>query len=228
MKTQFGLIALATCLAACSTLQSAAAPLAAALTPSVEAAEIVTGPPSGAAFDAEAQVVRGPWSEARIAQARADDRFDAFSAFAPVLGETFTEANYPLTDAALERVLTPLGAAIGVAKDRYDRERPFEVDNAVTTCIEASDRIRASGSYPSGHAAFGWAWGLVLAELNPNNADAILARARAYGDSRVVCGLHYPSDVEAGRTIAAAAIARLHAEPGFRAALDAARVEFGR
>lgn len=215
-------------LAACSTLQNTALPIAAAVTPSVDAVEVISGPPSGAIFEAEAQTVRGPWSEARTAQARADDRFDAFNAFAPVVGEGFTEVNYPLTDAALERLLAPLGAAIGVAKNRYDRERPFEVDSAVTTCIDATDRIRASGSYPSGHAAFGWAWGLVLAELAPAHADAILARAREYGDSRVVCGLHYPSDVEAGRTIAAAALARLHAEPEFRASLDAARTEFQR
>lgn len=215
-------------LTACATLQNAALPLVAALTPSVDSVEIVAGPPSGAMFDAEAQTVRGPWSEARIAQARYDDRFDAFSAFAPVLGEGFTEADYPLTDAALERVLAPLGAAIGVAKNRYDRERPFEADSAVTPCIEATDRIRASGSYPSGHAAFGWAWGLVLAELAPAHADAILARAREYGDSRVVCGLHYPSDIEAGRAIAVAALARLHAGSEFRAAIDAARVEFQR
>ncbi|MEQ1619452.1 MAG: phosphatase PAP2 family protein [Terricaulis sp.] len=221
-------IAAAALLSACASIQSAAISTVAAFTPSVEAAEIVAGPPSGALFEAEAQAVRGPWSEVRVAQARADDRFDAFSAFAPALGGGFTEANYPLTKAALERVLAPLGAAIGVAKNRYDRERPFEVDSAVITCIETSDRIRASGSYPSGHAAFGWAWGLVLAELDPAHADAILGRAREFGDSRVVCGLHYPSDVEAGRTIAAAALARLHAEPGFREALDAARAEFQR
>lgn len=220
--------ALALFLSACTTLQNAALPMVAAFTPSVEATEIVAGPPSGALFEAEAHFVRGPWSEERVAQARYDDRFDAFSAFAPVLGENFAEVNFPLTKGAIERVLAPLGAAIGVAKNRYDRERPFEVDSAVTTCVETTDRIRASGSYPSGHAAFGWAWGLVLAELDPVRADAILARAREYGDSRVVCGLHYPSDVEAGRVLAAAAIARLHAEPAFRDAVDAARAEFQR
>ncbi len=219
---------LALFLSACATLQNAALTATAALTPSVDAAGIVSGPPGGEMFAAEAQAVRGPWNEARIALSRHDDQFDPFSAFAPALGESFTEGNYPLTDAALERVLAPLGAAIGVAKARYERERPFEVDAAVTPCIEPSDRLRASGSYPSGHAAFGWAWGLVLAELAPEHANAILARGREYGDSRVVCGLHYASDVEAGRVIAAAAIARLHAEPGFRLALEAARAEFQR
>lgn len=222
-----GMIA-ALLLSACTTLQNAALPIAAALTPSVDAGEIVAGPPSGAMLDAEAAFVRGPWAEARIAQARHDDAFDPFVAFAPVLGETFNAQSYPLTAEAFARIRMPLGAAIGIAKARFDRERPFEVDAGVTPCIGPDDRLRASGSYPSGHAAFGWAWALVLAELWPEQADAILARGREYGDSRVVCGLHYPSDVEAGRAIAAGAVARLHAEPGFRAALDAARVEFGR
>jgi acid phosphatase (class A) len=213
-------------LSACTTLQDAALPVAAALTPSVEATEFIAGPPTGDMAEAEARAVRGPWSETRVAQARYDDQFDPFVAFAPVLGPDFTAEHFPWTRDVFDRVRTPLGAAIGVAKSRFDRDRPFEVDANVAPCITPDDRLRASGAYPSGHAAFGWAWALVLAELNPARADAILARGREYGDSRIVCGLHYPSDVEAGRLIAAAALARLRAEPAFREAMDAARAEY--
>jgi acid phosphatase (class A) len=68
----------------------------------------------------------------------------------------------------------------------------------------------------------------VLAELAPSRADAILQRGRDFGDSRVICGYHYPSDIEAGRTIAAGVIARLHADASFRRDLDAARAELAR
>lgn len=81
----------------------------------------------------------------------------------------------------------------------------------------------ATRSYPSGHAAIGWAWGLVLAELAPERAPALLARGRAFGESRAVCGLHHPSDVAAGRDIAAGVVARLHADPVFRADMERAR-----
>jgi acid phosphatase (class A) len=202
--------------------------MAAAITPSVNASALVAGPPTGGMLESEAAFVRGPWEEARRTQARLDDQFDPFSALGPVLGETFTAENYPRTAEVFSRLRTPLGAAILTAKSRFDRERPFEVDGGVTPCIEVSDSIRASGAYPSGHAAFGWAWALIVAELNPGRADAILARGHEFGDSRVVCGLHYPSDVEAGRIIAAGALARLHAEPAFRAAIDAARAEYVR
>jgi|CXWL01.1.fsa_nt_gi acid phosphatase (class A) len=215
-------------LSACAGIQSAAISTVAALTPSVEGAAIVAGPPGAESTAQELRVVQGPWSEERRALALYDDEFDPFHAFAPALGERFIAENYPLTGAALQRVRTPLGASVLQAKERFARARPFVADASVQTCITPDERLRASGAYPSGHAAFGWAWGLVLAELDPTHADAILARAREYGDSRVVCGLHYPSDVEAGRTLAAAALARLHAEPEFRAALEAARFEFSR
>jgi acid phosphatase (class A) len=72
-----------------------------------------------------------------------------------------------------------------------------------------------SASYPSGHATFGWGQALVLAAMVPEKADAILARGRAYGDSRVVCGVHYPSDIAAGRMTAAAVLARLESDAAY-------------
>ena len=67
-----------------------------------------------------------------------------------------------------------------------------------------------------------------MAELVPSRADAILQRGRDYGDSRVICGYHFPSDIESGRLLAAAVIARMHADPAFRRDLDAARRELAR
>ncbi len=213
--------------AGCAHVQSALLPIAADLSGSVDGVAITSGPPGTEMVAAEMAVLRGNWSDERIAQARADDQFDAFSAFAPVMGAGFTAGGYPRTDDVFDRLLAPLGAAILLAKNRYARQRPFVTDATLPTCIERTD-LRASGSYPSGHAAFGWAWALLLAELVPSRADALLQRGRDYGESRVVCGVHFPSDVEAGRTIAAAAIARLHAEPAFRRELEAARLELAR
>jgi len=41
----------------------------------------------------------------------------------------------------------------------------------------------------------------------------------------VICGVHWQSDVTQGRIIGAATVARLHADPVFRAQFDAARQE---
>jgi acid phosphatase (class A) len=81
------------------------------------------------------------------------------------------------------------------------------------------------GSYPSGHSSLGWAWALVLAEIDPENVNAILARGRAFSESRVVCGVHWQSDVSEGRHMGASTVARLHADLTFRADLEAAKAE---
>jgi acid phosphatase (class A) len=80
-------------------------------------------------------------------------------------------------------------------------------------------------SYPSGHSSIGWAWALTLAEIAPERADALLARGFAYGQSRVICGVHWQSDVEAGRVVGASTVSRLHADPVFAAQLAGARKE---
>ena len=85
--------------------------------------------------------------------------------------------------------------------------------------------LEKDGSYPSGHTAVGWAWALILTEIAPDRTDAILARGRAYGESRNVCNVHWHSDVVQGRLLGASTVARLHAEPAFRADLEEAKAE---
>jgi len=80
-------------------------------------------------------------------------------------------------------------------------------------------------SYPSGHASIGWAWALTLAEMVPDKSDAILARGMSFGNSRYVCGVHWKSDVEAGRLVGAATVSRLHDDPVYRAQVELARRE---
>jgi acid phosphatase (class A) len=54
-------------------------------------------------------------------------------------------------------------------------------------------------SYPSGHATFAYVDAIILADMLPEKAAAIFARADAYAHNRVIEGVHYPSDLEAGR-----------------------------
>ena len=56
----------------------------------------------------------------------------------------------------------------------------------------------------------------------------LLERARTFGESRVVCGVHHVTAVEAGRTTAEGVLAALHGVPAFRANLELAREEVSR
>ena len=81
-------------------------------------------------------------------------------------------------------------------------------------------------SYPSGHTQKAWSAALLLIEVCGDNQDAILKRAYEYGQSRVIVGAHWQSDVDAGRVVASACYARLHNSPEFLAEMAAAQAEY--
>ena len=113
-------------------------------------------------------------------------------------------------------------------KDFYHRTRPYVYYNEPTIYPQDEEELRNNGSYPSGHTIEGWSAALLLTELNPDRADTILARGYLYGQSRVIAGYHWQSDVDAGRLAASAAVARLHADKRFQRLMKKARREYSR
>ncbi|NJA07481.1 phosphatase PAP2 family protein [Methylococcaceae bacterium WWC4] len=150
---------------------------------------------------------------------------NAASAYACALGVPVDEQHAPRLVKLLKKVKQDAGAATGAAKDRYKRPRPFMVNDAQFCTPDDRARLEAGGSYPSGHNAIGMAWGLILAELVPARADAILARAQAFGLSRVVCNVHWYSDTVWGRYLGAYTVAKLHADRHFQDDLSQAKDE---
>ncbi|CAN7279788.1 acid phosphatase [Caulobacter sp. LjRoot300] len=167
------------------------------------------------------------WSLARQ-DARKAKILDAYSC---ALGVTPSRQATPRLAAMLRRIRQDVRPAVLSPKRLYDRKRPYQVDHGAI-CVRSGLITALSPDYPSGHATWGWTVGLALAKAQPQRADAILARARAYGESRVVCGVHNASSVEAGRLNAAALVKTLETSPAFAAdlaavgrELDAARAE---
>ncbi|HEX2559009.1 phosphatase PAP2 family protein [Phenylobacterium sp.] len=150
----------------------------------------------------------------------------AFTSWSCAAGVRISAETTPATARLMQRALFDAGAAANPPKEHYKRPRPFTGVTARTCVAPAS--LGANASYPSGHASVGWAWALILAELKPERANELLLRGREFGDSRVVCGVHYPSDVEAGRVIGAAVVARLHADAEFEAAMAEAKAELAK
>jgi hypothetical protein len=107
----------------------------------------------------------------------------------------------------------------------YQRQRPFERFNDSMPSHE-EDELRGEGSYPSGHSLRGWGLSLLLAQIAPERANEIFKRGWDYGNRSVIVGAHWQSDVDAGRLIAAACVARLHADPDFRELMRQAKEEF--
>lgn len=185
------------------------------------------------AADVEAYLhARALIGTARAQEAQADDVLKPAEAvaqrFAYVMGVTLDRNSAPhllhmmeLVRNDSEWLVLPVKKAVASG----GRRRPFMDFPNLPKCPLVFEALGNTGSYPSGHAIAGWLWGSVLAETAPDFADALLARATAFGDSRVVCGFHYPSDIAAGRLAAAALLARLHAEARFLADLAQAKKE---
>jgi acid phosphatase (class A) len=119
----------------------------------------------------------------------------------------------------VEDEVRPYGRA---AKRRFRRLRPGEIEPALEPCI---GDVAADLSYPSGHATYGWSMGYLLADMVPERRDQLLARAAQYARQRMVCGVHFPSDLEAGRQGAAWLMERMRRNSAFLADRDRAARE---
>ena len=205
------------------------------LSPKVLPDSLALLPPPPAAGSAAFQ--RDEEAARQAAQLRETARWKRASTDAdlsfPAVGQVFAcatqvridERGTPGLYRLLRRTMTDVGLSTYKAKNEYQRVRPF-VAHGEPTCSPADEAfLRRDGSYPSGHSAVGWGWALILSEIDPDRADAILARGRDFGQSRIVCNAHWQSDVDAGRVVASAAVARLHADEAFRQDVEAAKQE---
>ena len=192
------------------------------------------GPPPAAnsaalARDEEARAAAVPLrgsARAKLARLDADLQFpQPAKNFSCAMGVDISEAHTPHLYTLMQKVLTDAGLSTYGVKNTYNRVRPFVVHNEGTCFPEQESLLRTDGSYPSGHTAAGWAWALVLAQINPERADLLFRRGLEFGQSRVICNAHWQSDVDAGRTMGAATVAVLQNNPEFIADLNAARKE---
>lgn len=205
-------------------LPQGAAPSSLSLAPDPPAAGSAAQGRDDAASQAGLALRGSPrWS---LAAKDADLRFPAAAqTFACALDVEVSEAATPRLYLLLRRTMVDIGRSTVPSKQKFQRPRPFMINGAPTCSPNEEASLRKDGSYPSGHSALGWGWSLILAEAAPERADAVLARGRAFGQSRVVCNVHWLSDTEEGRMMGAATVSRLHADPQFRADLAAATAE---
>lgn len=130
----------------------------------------------------------------------------------------------PATAGLLDQVLAEEETDTKPAKAFFHRDRPWIVDPGIATCTKVAPGP-AANSYPSGHASMAYSIGIVLAALMPQKAQIILARAAEASESRLVCGMHFRSDIVAGQQYGTVLALQLMQRPAFAAQMDAARTE---
>ena len=143
------------------------------------------------------------------------------------LGFEISKEKTPAIYKLLYNVLWTENLSTHNAKRKYMRTRPFAQYNEHTWGRFDNEReLRFNGSYPSGHTALGWSTALVLSEMVPELQDTLLRTGFQYGESRVIVGAHYQSDVDAGFLCGSTAVAVMHASEYFQKDLEAARKEY--
>jgi len=161
----------------------------------------------------------GAEEKAAAAKDAKDETPDIFNG---VIG--FDIATMPETNKLLTMVAEEEDTDSKVAKAYFHRIRPYSADPSLKTC-EPIKPGKAANSYPSGHATLAFSMGVVLAELLPAKSQAILARSGQYAERRLVCGVHYRSDIVAGQQFGTILALRLMENPAFRAQMEKARAE---
>jgi acid phosphatase (class A) len=173
---------------------------------------------------AEVQRVYRTRTPERRAQAEWDDKHESVELFFAVLGPRFDLAQLPATAKLFEAVDNEQSVAANIMKRYFLRKRPWAIDPSLVACDYAPNAAPLT-SYPSGHATLGYSEGFVLAALMPEHAPSILARARDYAYSRVVCGAHYPSDTEASHVLGTEVALLMMQNPQFHALFEASKSE---
>ncbi len=87
---------------------------------------------------------------------------------------------------------------VHLIKDKYKRQRPFVRDTSLKPCI----KLEPSLSYPSGHSTLAHIYAYVLSDLMPSHRKEFFFRADEAAMDRVIGGVHHPSDIRAGASLA--------------------------
>jgi acid phosphatase (class A) len=159
-------------------------------------------------------------SEVAAAQA---DRKTEISRFAGALGMDEPEmSRLPHLRHLAESVEDAVRPYVRAAKDHFRRLRPQEVEPAMQPCI---GNVKGDLSYPSGHANYGYVMGYLLSDMVPERRTQLQTRAAEFARQRMVCGVHFPSDIDAGRIGAVWLVNELRRNPQFTSDRRAAAQE---
>jgi acid phosphatase (class A) len=157
----------------------------------------------------------------QIEHTRMTDKLNPFTIFSEVLGDGFTEAKYPLTNAIFEKLAVTAEQVKDELKSHYARKRPADAhqkDGVISYIPRYS-----SFSYPSGHSLRGWLLALVLSELDPAKKNQLILCGARVGSDRIVAGVHYQTDIMASRGLGRLIFNKLKDDPDFVKQLDAAK-----
>ena len=194
---------------------------------SVDASRFLPPPPADGSADNKAEfdelrAIAARSTPDELAAALKDGKDERPDLFDSTVG--FDLMALPETGKLMTMLAEEEGGDVKAAKKYFHRIRPYRADPTVKTCAP-TDPNKAANSYPSGHSTLAFSMGVVLAALLPAKSQAILARASEYAEHRLVCGVHFRSDIVAGQQYGTIIAFQLMENPAFKAQMAKARAE---
>jgi acid phosphatase (class A) len=159
---------------------------------------------------------------AEVAAARADRKTEILRFYGALGFRVEANPDLPLLRALAARVEDDFRPYVRAAKEKFRRLRPYEIESRLEPCIA---NVRGDMSYPSGHAVFGYVMADLLAEMVPERERQLIARANEFARQRMVCGVHFATDIEAGREGASWLVAQFNGSAEYRENANAAMAE---
>lgn len=159
------------------------------------------------------------------AKADADCSLDALlMVFSGALGIKIDAKSAPKLTALITETRNAMQAnAAALAASAKFRKRPYvQLGEAPFAGVYDSK----TSSYPSVESEICWGVGLVLTELAPGRANDLLTAGFRMGESGIITGQHWATDIIAARIMAAATVAHLNSVYSFSKLLDEARAEY--
>lgn len=145
--------------------------------------------------------------------------------FGEVMGVNISEENTPAIANYLKATHSFAGKSIVKAKGSYSRERPFSYFGEPSSIPKDEEKYGAYTSYPSGHSIGAWIIALSLTAIDNEHECEIIRVGYELGQSRVITGFHYQSDVEAGRLAASVVFAKIVSDEEYIKLMNLARKE---
>ena len=195
----------------------------------LDPARLLPPPPAAGSARAKAELdevkaIMAASTPEQVAAARHDDGDEKPDMFQVALGPDLDLARLPATTKLLNEVAAEEDPDSKPAKAYFHRDRPWIVDPSLTPCAPTKP-TQAHASYPSGHATRSYSMGIVLASLVPEKSQAILKRSAEFAENRLVCGMHFRSDIVAGQELGTIIALDLMQNAAFQVDYDAAKAE---
>ncbi len=193
--------------------------------PPVDPVKLIPAPPAEHSAEDRAELdlilaIQQKRTQAEVDRCESEAKLK-IDAFKSVLGPWCTSKELPRTAKLFAAVAKDSKPIVDAVKDHYRRPRPEHEDDRIHVAIDDETTF----AYPSGHSTRGTMYALLLAEVFPQQRDALLERGREIGWDRVIAGLHHPSDIVAGRVLGQALAQAVLADPKFQADFAAMKKE---